>query len=298
MVIAVCSFAARARRREPDGRHRHRLGGADPAARARRRRSSRRPACRGAAREPLPEPVSRGVRRAGRARPRRPIDDVRGSAAYRRHALAVLARRTLGWAWQDSGEVVVMRVNVEVNGEQRTRRRRVAGREPAVRAARAARPARRQERLRAGRMRLLHGLPGRHAGVRVPGRGRAGRGPDRAHGRGARDRGRAGPGAGRVRPDRRGPVRLLHAGPGGRGARPACTACRTRATRRSARRWRATCAAAPGTRRSWTPSGSRRGPCGGRHEDHHRERGDRDRRRTRGRGHRVPVRARRRRPTA
>ena len=30
-----------------------------------------------------------------------PIDDVRGSAAYRRHALSVLARRTLGWAWQD-----------------------------------------------------------------------------------------------------------------------------------------------------------------------------------------------------
>jgi len=30
-----------------------------------------------------------------------PINDVRGSAAYRKHALAVLARRTLGWAWQD-----------------------------------------------------------------------------------------------------------------------------------------------------------------------------------------------------
>ena len=31
----------------------------------------------------------------------RPIDDVRGTAAYRRHALAVLARRTLSWAWRD-----------------------------------------------------------------------------------------------------------------------------------------------------------------------------------------------------
>ncbi|MGW4523150.1 FAD binding domain-containing protein [Amycolatopsis sp. NPDC004378] len=30
-----------------------------------------------------------------------PIDDVRGSAAYRKHALAVLARRTLTWAWDD-----------------------------------------------------------------------------------------------------------------------------------------------------------------------------------------------------
>ena len=30
-----------------------------------------------------------------------PIDDVRGTASYRRQALAVLARRTLTWAWQE-----------------------------------------------------------------------------------------------------------------------------------------------------------------------------------------------------
>jgi CO/xanthine dehydrogenase FAD-binding subunit len=30
-----------------------------------------------------------------------PIDDVRGTAAYRRHALSVLGRRTLTWAWAD-----------------------------------------------------------------------------------------------------------------------------------------------------------------------------------------------------
>ena len=31
----------------------------------------------------------------------KPIDDVRGTAAYRRHALSVMARRSLSWAWQD-----------------------------------------------------------------------------------------------------------------------------------------------------------------------------------------------------
>jgi CO/xanthine dehydrogenase FAD-binding subunit len=33
-----------------------------------------------------------------------PIDDVRGTAAYRRHSLAVMARRTLAWAWQSYRE--------------------------------------------------------------------------------------------------------------------------------------------------------------------------------------------------
>jgi CO/xanthine dehydrogenase FAD-binding subunit len=49
---------------------------------------------------PLPDTV---VRRFGDlvAAAAAPIDDVRGTAGYRRHALAVLARRTLGWAWQD-----------------------------------------------------------------------------------------------------------------------------------------------------------------------------------------------------
>ncbi|GAA1889066.1 FAD binding domain-containing protein [Actinomadura bangladeshensis] len=30
-----------------------------------------------------------------------PIDDVRGTGGYRRHALSVMARRTLAWAWDD-----------------------------------------------------------------------------------------------------------------------------------------------------------------------------------------------------
>jgi CO/xanthine dehydrogenase FAD-binding subunit len=31
----------------------------------------------------------------------KPIDDVRGTAAYRRHALAVMARRSFAWAWNE-----------------------------------------------------------------------------------------------------------------------------------------------------------------------------------------------------
>jgi CO/xanthine dehydrogenase FAD-binding subunit len=51
-------------------------------------------------RDPLPDGV---LDRFGElvAAAARPIDDVRGTAAYRRHALAVLGRRTLSWAWRD-----------------------------------------------------------------------------------------------------------------------------------------------------------------------------------------------------
>jgi CO/xanthine dehydrogenase FAD-binding subunit len=58
---------------------------------------------RWAAPSPLPEPVAR---RFGElvAAAARPIDDVRGTAAYRRHALSVLARRTLTWTWTARGD--------------------------------------------------------------------------------------------------------------------------------------------------------------------------------------------------
>jgi CO/xanthine dehydrogenase FAD-binding subunit len=48
----------------------------------------------------LPEPVAIQFAELVKAAAE-PIDDVRGSAAYRLHALAVMARRTLAWAWQD-----------------------------------------------------------------------------------------------------------------------------------------------------------------------------------------------------
>lgn len=97
MVIAVCSFALAldsAKRRVGTG-----IGSAGPtpirAAEAERfiegelDWENRRPITEAA------------IRRFGDlvAAAAKPIDDVRGTAAYRRHALAVLARRCFRWAW-------------------------------------------------------------------------------------------------------------------------------------------------------------------------------------------------------
>jgi len=51
-------------------------------------------------REELPDPMCAEFARLVSAAAA-PIDDVRGTAAYRLHSLAVLARRTLAWAWRD-----------------------------------------------------------------------------------------------------------------------------------------------------------------------------------------------------
>jgi CO/xanthine dehydrogenase FAD-binding subunit len=97
MVIAVCSFAVAL---HPEER---RVGtGIGSAAPTPRRASAAEEFLR---REldwdgPLDEAVAREfgelVKQAAA-----PIDDVRGTAGYRRHALAVMARRTLAWAWND-----------------------------------------------------------------------------------------------------------------------------------------------------------------------------------------------------
>ena len=51
-------------------------------------------------RGPLPDSLARAFAEEVRGAAA-PIDDVRGTAAYRLHALEVMARRALGWAWDD-----------------------------------------------------------------------------------------------------------------------------------------------------------------------------------------------------
>ncbi len=99
MVIAVCSFAIALhplQRRVGTG-----IGSAAPTPR-RATAAEDFLAAELASVWDHPEPLSDAVtRRFGElvAASAAPIDDVRGTAAYRRHALSVLARRTLVWAW-------------------------------------------------------------------------------------------------------------------------------------------------------------------------------------------------------
>jgi CO/xanthine dehydrogenase FAD-binding subunit len=103
MVIAVCSFAIAL---HPDQfRIGTGIGSAAPTPRRAREAEAFLADVLGEQdlwrqRGPLPEPA---VRRFAElvAAAAAPIDDVRGTADYRRHALSVLARRTLCWAWDD-----------------------------------------------------------------------------------------------------------------------------------------------------------------------------------------------------
>jgi CO/xanthine dehydrogenase FAD-binding subunit len=99
MVIAVCSFAVSL---DLDGRTVGTgIGSAGPTPlRAEEAEQLAAAELPWDTREPLPDSVSRAFGQLV-ADAARPIDDVRGSAAYRRHALSVMARRTLGWAWQE-----------------------------------------------------------------------------------------------------------------------------------------------------------------------------------------------------
>jgi len=99
MVIAVCAFSVALdprQRRVGTG-----IGSAGPTPlmaddAARLAERSLDWAARGPADPELLEEFGRLVGAAAQ-----PIDDVRGTAAYRRHALGVLARRTLLWAWEE-----------------------------------------------------------------------------------------------------------------------------------------------------------------------------------------------------
>ena len=180
-----------------------------------------------------------------------PIDDVRGTADYRRHALRVLTARALE---RCSG----MKISLTVNGEPRECD--VWGGESLLYALR--------ERLE---------LPGSKNACE---QGECGScsvlldgtlvcaclvlaaqadGHEIATVEGLASGGEPAPRAGGLRRRGRGAVRLLHAGARRRSGGAARARRRTRATTRSARRCRATSAAAPGTRRSSTRCGPRVG---------------------------------------
>src|SRR3954451_12158511 len=92
MVIAVCSLALRV----SEGRVAACIGSAGPTP----IRAREAEAFIAGERDWSDRVLAEFGRLVGQAA--QPIDDVRGTAAYRRHALAVLARRTLAWARQEA----------------------------------------------------------------------------------------------------------------------------------------------------------------------------------------------------
>ena len=182
----------------------------------------------------------------------RPIDDVRSTAAYRLHALGVrlALERALSWSGME-GALGAARLH----GQPRAARdrRRLGGREPSLRAARAYGPTGLEERLRAGRVRFVLGVPRRDARLRLS----RGRGP----GRRLRDRDGGGPRARATASCTRSSRRSSTPAPFSAGSAPwpdrgdadLLDATPRRARPRSARRSRATSAAALATRRSSTP---------------------------------------------
>ena len=103
MVIAVCSFAVALH----PGRHAVGTGIGSAAPTPRRATEAEEFAAQvldehglWQTRQALPESAARRFGQlVGEAAS--PIDDVRGTAAYRRHALSILGQRTLTWAWDD-----------------------------------------------------------------------------------------------------------------------------------------------------------------------------------------------------
>ena len=222
MVIAVCSLAVVADRER--GELRAAFGSAAPGVPSRHR-----PARRGRRRSPSRSPRQR-ARSTTSAEP--PPTAATPSASSR-------GARSTGASREDRAD-----------GQRGAARgRRLGRREPADDASRPPRPARLEERVRAGRVRLVLGAPRRRARVRLPrARGAGGRPRGRDRGR-ARRRRRPAPRAGGVRGRGSGAVRLLHARASSSRRPISCAASPIRRTTRSARRSPATSAAARATQK-------------------------------------------------
>ena len=195
MVIAVCSLAVVADRER--GELRAAFGSAGPVA--------------GLVSCPLDEAASL----PGRASPRRRARSTTSAARPRTGGTRCACSRTARWsgAWHED----------RADGQRRAARgRRLARREPALRAARAARPARLEERLRAGRVRLVLGAARRQARLRVPRARRAGGRSRGGHGRGPRRRA-TGSTASRRRSSRRARCSAASARPASSSRPPTCS---------------------------------------------------------------------------